>query len=121
MKVIKFRIPIYDWDVTFVEKITKKDIPQLKKILKASSNDKEEIEETIVSVEEGYTNGAEHYYNLGRKFSTVILYRMTSAKQRRNAIAHELRHVLDRLLQHCAIKDIETAGYIAGYLAEKIY
>ena len=34
-----------------------------------------------------------------------------------SAYAHEKRHIEDRILDICNIKDEETAGYIAGYLA----
>ena len=51
----------------------------------------------------------------------ILLYPQTSKASRINCLGHEKRHLEDRILKHCHIDDLETAGYLAGFLTKKLF
>lgn len=121
MKTIKFKIPLYDWDITFIEKASKKDAKKIKKLYKKVRTSKKDIKEVIHIVSKGYTNGGRFTYNLAYQRAIIIIFKPTSKKERRKVISHECRHCVDRILQHAHVDDIEAAAYLAGFISEYIY
>jgi len=119
MKKLKFTIPIYDWDVVFVENIGQGEFPILKNELKKYKvHDIDYIQE---SIEDGDKDFGTHLFNTYKRHSVIILLNNVSKKSRRNVLAHEKRHLEDRILNHLSIDDIEAAAYLSGYIAEKLY
>lgn len=116
MKIKKFKIDVYDWDVTFIETKSEMDFERVKKELVKFKIKKDDIE--YVREQMKRKNGGEHFYQKERRESLVILYPMSSARMRMEVICHEKRHVEDRLLQRCCIDDVEAAAYIAGFLGK---
>jgi hypothetical protein len=51
----------------------------------------------------------------------VAVFPCDDEVKRRNIVAHESRHVVDRILEWINVDDIEAAAYLQGYLAEFIY
>lgn len=66
-------------------------------------------------------NGGSTFRNLDMKQFLVIIHPCKNEQTRRMVVNHEKRHIEDRILQHCAIDDIEAAAYLAGYLSKFIY
>lgn len=119
MRCVRFKVPIYNWGVSFIDASSDFNFGKLKRyfnIIHLSKDDIEDIEKN-----KDNEGGGVHFYNSNIMESLIIIYRCNSESRRRNVIAHEKRHLEDRILKHLNIKDMETAAYISGYLAEKIY
>lgn len=119
MKIKKFRVDVYDWDVTLLEIESDKDWGALKRELIKFNVVKKDLVEIKNKVKTMY-NGGDHYYKLTKKESILILYEMTSRKERLNCLCHEKRHLEDRILEYSGVNSIEAAGYLAGFLAKKL-
>ena len=118
MKVKKIKIPIYDYDVKMIE-VEKGDKPS-KVTKECGSLTKADRKLISSNIKNEYIDGGVLYYNLSRRKFVIIVYMVTSKKNRIEIIGHEKRHVEDRLLNHCAVTDLEAAGYLSGWLAKKL-
>jgi len=121
MIVKRFKIPIYDYNVTLVEAESKEDVSKIEIILKRETINKEDVNEIIQELTEGKFNGAYTYRNMRYRTFTVFLFPMKSKLKRLNILGHEKRHIEDRIAEHNSINDIETMGYLAGFLTEKLF
>lgn len=79
------------------------------------------IDEVTDDIERGYVNGGETYRNFDMRRILVIFYPMSNKKMQAKVYSHEKRHIEDRVLEFCGINNIESAGYLAGFLGEKFY
>lgn len=120
MNVKKFKIPIYDYDVMYVEVEKGDKIKELKPHLKYIEGT-EYMKEVLEDVTNGKFNGGQHFYNPRFRRVLLFLYRQTSKKSRLNILGHEKRHLEDRLLEATGINDIEAAGYLAGFLTKQLF
>jgi len=121
MKKFKFKIPLYDWDITFIEVTSKKDAKKIGKIYKKFKADKESREDIVHAIKKGRVNGGRFTYDTLYCEAIILIFKTTSKKERRKVIRHESRHCEDRVLQHAHVYDIEASAYLAGFLASKIY
>lgn len=121
MKIKKIKLPIFDFDITFIEVENKSDDLKIIAPLSAINYPKEMIEEVCDNIKRDVYDGGDTIRNMEMMRIVVIVYRCKSESTRRNVINHELRHVVDRICEHLSINDIETPAYITGYLSEKIY
>jgi len=121
MKKKEFKIPIYNYDVTFVEIESKNDENEAKLLFENFQLEKEDVEHEMNLINKESEDGGSTYYSLGKKQFLILIHKITSEIERRNIINHEKRHVEDRLLRHCNINDIESAGYLSGFLSEYLY
>lgn len=120
MIIKNFTIPIFDIRVRLIETERNTKLNELKKHLdwiRPEINLREMIEDKIK--DEAYNGGVTIFNQSSHEF-LVLIYRPTSIKNRLNIIGHEKRHVEDGILDHCNIDDIETAGFLAGFLTEKM-
>ena len=119
MKIKKFEVEIYEWKVTLIETTSVKDFKKVKKHLSAIGVSKEDLK--YVKTNFSKVDGGDHFYHPNRRESILILYRMTSINQRLNIICHEKRHLEDRIKLFCHIgDDVESLGYLAGYLGKML-
>ena len=118
MKIKKFKVDIYDWDVKLIEVQSAKDFKKLLKELRKFKCSDEDI--AIAKANIMKKNGGDHFYQLSRRESLILLYKQDSKRIRNSVLCHEKRHLEDRILQYCFVDDIEAAGYLAGYLGEKL-
>jgi hypothetical protein len=116
MKIKKFKVDVYDWDVTLIETKSAKDWRKVKKELVKFDISPEDIEYAKTSMH--CQNGGEHFFQKEQRASLVILYPMTTPLMRMEVLCHEKRHVEDRILQRCLVEDIEASAYLAGYLGK---
>lgn len=121
MKKTEFNIPIYDFEVTILEVESKDDKSEVNTILSSFIPNKESIDKVLGYIEDGSMNGGDTFRNMLYKKFIVVLYPFKDVETRREVINHEKRHIEDRLLDYCGIKDIEASAYLAGYISKFMY
>ena len=121
MKRTKIKIPIYDSTIILIHIEGKQDKDKILKEMKSFNCPQEDIEDVQKSIEEEDTNGGWTFRKMGLRLFLVMILPCVNEEIRRDIVAHEKRHVEDRLLQHCSIDDIEASAYLAGYLARYMY
>lgn len=122
MKQTTFKVPLYDFTVTLATAEGADDMASVKSLMKKCRCTQEHIDEMMDMLKRGCYDGADTYYNFSiKRILVIFLSPSTSKKHRREIFEHEKRHVEDRILQHCAVDDIEAAGYLAGFLGGKFY
>ena len=119
MEKLDFQIPLYKIDVTLVQVESKEDESAITELLE--SINVEDTECTIDYIRRGVVNGGDTYRNLECRRIVVIFYLMEDNMSRAEVYSHEKRHIEDRILEFCGVKDIESAGLLAGFLGEKFY
>ena len=79
----------------------------------------EEIQDCVEHYEDNWDGGWTMLNNYIK--SVFILFTgFSSIGKRANVVAHEKRHLEDRILKHGRIEDDEAAAYLAGYLEEEL-
>jgi len=117
MKTHSFNIPIFDFKVKLIQIEDKKDLPSLKKHKWLKNMDDENKEEIFTKIKNENYDGGTTFRDFSSREFLVIFYTFSSEEAKVNVYAHEKRHIEDRLMEYVGINDIETAGYIAGFLA----
>ena len=117
----EFSIPIFDFSVQLLQIETPQDSNPFREEAVRFGMKKEDIEEECARIERDAKDGGNIYRNGKFKRFLVVFYNMTSVEEREQVWAHEKRHIEDRIMQFCGIDDIETAGYIAGYLGKEFH
>lgn len=79
--------------------------------------DDEDKEEIFTDIKNENHDGGTTYRSFPTQEFLVIFFKFSSEEAKVNVYAHEKRHIEDRLMQYLEINDIETAGYLAGFLA----
>lgn len=121
MKTKIIHIPIYEIDLYFVSIDGPEDSDIVAPFLKRGGVEQKDIEERVEMIREDKFNGGATIYNFGQKKVTILLHRVTDHKTRIRILGHEKRHAEDRILNACGVDDIEAAGYLAGFLTEKLF
>lgn len=121
MKLKRIKIPIYDYTVLFAEIEGKQDKAAMSKVAAEIKIEGEHLADILNAIENEATNGGDTFRNMVMKKLLVIMYPCKSEAMRRNIIAHEMRHVVDRIMEWININDIEASAYLQGWLAERIY
>lgn len=121
MLIHEFSIPIFDFDVQLLQIEMPQDSTQFREEAARFGMEEEDIEEECARIERDAKDGGNTYRNGKFKRFLVVFYNMTSVEEREQVWAHEKRHIEDRIMQFCGIDDIETAGYIAGYLGNEFH
>ena len=119
MKVIKFEVPIYDWEVKILI-ASKKDADQINRILKKFKIPKKNRENTIFELKKGYWGG-DHIYNRLSQRSIILVSNCKSIQGLSKILFHELRHLEDRILETMSVENnTEAAAFLSGYIYRKI-
>lgn len=121
MIIKRIKLPIFDFDITFIEVEDKSDSLKVIAPLSSINCTKELIDDICENINNDVRDGGDTYRNLGMRKIVIFLYKCNSESKRRKVLNHELRHAVDRICEHLSIEDIETPAYITGYLSEKIY
>jgi Zn-dependent peptidase ImmA (M78 family) len=119
MKISKLFIPIYEWKVTMIEVESSDDSKPITKMLKKINADKEEIDKMVEKTKTEINSGTTFTCAWIKQF-IVIIYKNKNLVERDTTIYHELRHVVDDILEFTKIKDIEAAAYLQGYVFSNI-
>jgi len=121
MIIKRFKIPLYNYNILFIEIEHEKDSESLLRWLKIASISKEDTEDIINNVSKGVHDGGMAFTNIRKRQGTIFLYKQTSVKEKTNTLSHEKRHLEDRILEEYSIQDIESAAMLSGFLAEKLF
>lgn len=121
MKKIKVKVPMYDYDVTWLEIESVQDKEKVFQEMKNLKCNKEDMDDVIDNIEKECMDGGSTFRNMDMKKFLIIIHPCKNEEMRRCVVNHEKRHIEDRLLQHCNVDDIEAAAYLAGYLSKYIY
>lgn len=121
MKIKRFKIPIYEYNVIYVELSgSPKEAEKARILLEEIHGDEEDIKELTQEIEEVSMNGGVHWPNLLNLTSLIIIYKHNNEMKKRATVAHEKRHLEDAILKHYNVNDKESAGLLSGWLAKKI-
>ena len=119
MKEYKFQIPIYKVDVLVIQIEGAQDLDRVKAL--CTSNDIEMTETFERNIVQEFKNGGDTYRNLDKRRIILFLYPFDDMRERANIIAHEKRHIEDRVLNYFGVDDVESAAMLAGYLGEEFF
>jgi|SRR3990170_7197579 len=119
-KEVKFNIDIYDWDIQYIELKDYSHLKKLKKIMTEFHCDSKELNKVMIDLKAKATNVGVHFYDLNKRKTFILLYPCRTNEDKMDIICHEKRHAEDRILIHLGIDDIESAGFLAGFIAKKI-
>lgn len=123
MKIKRFTVPLYGYKVVFIRLPAKWDVEtaaRLGRILKSAGCDDDLIKTQLEEYKNGDVNGGVHFYNFKKALSIVVINYCTSPDKEIEVIAHEKRHLEDRIMEWATVKDAESAGLLAGWLAKKM-
>lgn len=96
---------------------TDKLVKELKSLKIINKDDEQEIRDNI----ENECDGACTFYRKADCTLVVVIYIQSNQDRRREVLAHEKRHIEDHILKHLGIDDMESAAYLAGYLAREVF
>jgi len=121
MKKTEFNISIYDWNVTFLEEVEKKDVPKLRAILKKLEVSPDHIKEIIEEVKDNPVNAGFHIFYTGKRRSIILLIGISDDISRRSILSHEKRHLEDKIIEYCGLECKESMAYLSGEIAKYLY
>lgn len=114
-----FNIDIFDFCVHYAQVDTVEDIDEFEKVYKRIF--RESISEEIKEDLDSRLTGGYHIFSRHLKTSFILVYNPGDFCTMINALTHEKRHVEDTILEFLGIEDFETAGYLAGFLTQKLF
>ena len=120
MKNQKIHIPIFDFDLEIVELELNDNGTYLSREMEDFGCTEEHIKHCISNIEGGINGGGECFRNLDKQKFLVVIYYHEKENKKAGTIAHELRHVVDHICEHCHIEDIEMPAYITGHIYEQL-
>lgn len=119
MRLFKFKIPIYMWNVTVLIVESNNDLEELSKFTaKYNLPDKEEL---INLAKNDAKDGGRTYTKRNSRNFVIIIFPHNTKEGFVRTINHEKRHVIDDILEWHNIKDKEAAAYLDGYVSEELY
>jgi hypothetical protein len=121
MKKREIHINIYEYDVTYIEITSPKDKRLVEDVMVEMGCSEDDLNDIRFCFDNGFVDGGFTFRNLFKKTFLVLVFPCTTKEYRRMVVNHEKRHVEDRILEHCEVKDIEAAAYLAGHLSMFIY
>lgn len=116
MKKMQFKVPLYDVTVRLYQVEGKEDAPAVRNVLRSLGCSNETKEEIVGGIERDAVDGGETLRNMRKRLIVLVFYRCSSEDERAEVYAHEKRYVEDRILEYFGVKDIESAGLLAGWL-----
>lgn len=117
MKTHSFDIPIFDFKANLIQIEDKNDLSLIEKHKWLKNMEDVDKEEIFTEIKNENYDGGTTLRNFHSQEFLVIFFKFSSEEAKINVYAHEKRHIEDRLMQYLEINDIETAGYLAGFLA----
>ena len=81
---------------------------------------KDAMDDVGPAIKNNAQNGGEHFYNLGRRWSIILMYQASNNSRKFEIICHEKRHIEDRIMEHLGLEGTEAGAFIAGYIAKKL-
>lgn len=121
MKKTRFNIPLYDIGVTLIQVESRDDKDEVERFMRQIKCQDEFIQEVRSYIEKGCIDGGETYRNLDMRKILVIFCPFKNDTIRAEVYSHEKRHIEDRVMEYMSVKDVESAGLLAGFLGKEFY
>lgn len=115
----EFIVPLYYWNVTFLEIESQEDAGELSAWFDRFDYT-EEGKNFINALKGGIKDVGLTKVELMDNTALMVIFPSTTDIMRNNTISHEKRHLEDFILENAGIHDKEAAGYLSGYLGEII-
>lgn len=120
MRIKKINVPIYDYNLVYIDQFKEDDAEKIFKIItKGLNKEQKELLAIKDDIKEGHKNGAVTI-DSGLKTIYVIIHPCDTPQRMLNVVSHELYHVIQFICKDLNIKDIEAPAYLAGYIYEKV-
>lgn len=113
-----FDVPIYDWNITYLEVETKEDIPEL---IAWAELFQAEFQGNISESFDSTKNAGMTYIDRTAQKLLIVIFPATSSEELLSTKGHEKRHAEDFILEESGVYDKEAAGYLAGFLTKEIF
>ena len=121
MRRVNFKVPIYDWNITVVTLYGPSDAEEFSAALKEIDADVHAAAETIEALKNGCKNGGDFWCDKGVRVGLIDVFPWTNKGNLYKTLNHEKRHLIDRILEHAGVHDIEAAAYLDGYVSAQIF
>lgn len=121
MKIHKFRVDVYDWEVYFVIVRGVRDLKKLRKVLGKIGVEKKDIDVSCDKVKKGMYDGGDSFTNTGTRVAGIVLYDPKEDMVIDELVCHEKRHVEDTILKRGGVEDVEASAYLAGYVGKMLF
>lgn len=118
MRTKKIHVPIYEYDVFMYQIEDVEDADAITRVLKKFKIF-DVIEEVTSNVTDEVEGGAITCFNPGEKTAVCVFYPESDATYYEMTLDHEKRHIVDHILEHCDVHDMEAAAYLSGWLTTK--
>lgn len=119
MKKKEIYVPIFEFMITYIEieNYTDSEMNKVSDTLKTCRIDDENISDVKEKIKAHYNGGASTFSHKNYCELTVLIYPHNTKERKLSTIMHEKRHCEDFILERLGIEDVETAAYLAGWLA----
>lgn len=121
MKINRLHIPIFEEDFIFIQIEDKDDANKVGRILKSNKIDKESISSVIDDIKDEYINWGHTLCNMLFWKFIVVIGECPKEIDKVSVISHEIRHLVDRILEHTRIDSIEASAYLTAYIYRWLY
>lgn len=121
MMKLRFRVPLYGFDVTLVQTEGVGDKDGVLSLMRGLRCPREHMDIVSEYLDRGSYDGGDTFYNFRSRSILVVFYGFRTEGSRYEVYSHEKRHVEDRILEHMSVHDIESAALLAGFLGRKFY
>ena len=118
---LRFRVPLYGFDVTLVQTEGAVDKAGVLSLMRGLRCPREHMDIVSEYLDRGSYGGGDTFYNFSSRSILVVFYGFRTEGSRYEVYSHEKRHVEDRILEHMSVHDIESAALLAGFLGRKFY
>lgn len=121
MRQIKFRVPIYEWNVTVITLYGRKDIKTISEFMKVKDFSPEEIKNTTDELISDNVGGGRAYTSYDKKEAIIIIFPYENDASFYSTLNHEKRHLIDDILEFHGINDKEAAAHLDGFVSTIIF
>lgn len=112
-----FTTELLDWQIVFLKLETKDDLSELMEWLQLFQV---QFQSNILDNFDSIKNSGLTFKDEANQTILIIIFPCTSVEEYISTVAHEKRHAEDFILQSVGVEDLETAGYLAGFIAKNI-
>lgn len=119
MKIKKFEVPYYKWNVSLLIAESHDDCPIVVRHMKAFKIPKESIDDVCHQFEVESRNGGIIFSNESRLLQLVIIYPHDTIKNLVSTLLHEARHATDKIIEINGLDGDEALAYLSQFICSK--
>lgn len=121
MKINRLHIPIFEEDFIFIQIEDKNDANKVGRVLKNNKLDAESISSVVEDIKDEYINWGHTLYNMLYWKFIIVIGECPKEIDKVSVISHEVRHLVDRILEHTRVDDNEASAYLTAYIYRWLY